>query len=130
VKGGATAPSARSNRTDPPSPKADPSASFALAGPSNLPDPAHAAYRQDLADIALAGQVIASHYAEPLLRHLAEAAPLFADRGEDAEQLAELAKGETIEMLDCSLGWAWGYAGKDRRVGYVRASALKPAAAT
>ena len=27
-------------------------------------------------------------------------------------------------MLDDSLGWAWGYAGKDRRVGYVRERAL------
>jgi hypothetical protein len=27
-------------------------------------------------------------------------------------------------MLDDSLGWAWGYAGKDRRVGYVRSEAL------
>ena len=25
-------------------------------------------------------------------------------------------------MLDDSLGWAWGYAGEERRVGYVRAS--------
>ena len=27
-------------------------------------------------------------------------------------------------MLDNTLGWAWGYAGADRRVGYVRAEAL------
>ena len=26
-------------------------------------------------------------------------------------------------MLDDSLGWAWGYAGEERRVGYVAASA-------
>ena len=30
-------------------------------------------------------------------------------------------------MLDDSLGWAWGYAGKDRRVGYVRSDALAAA---
>jgi hypothetical protein len=30
-------------------------------------------------------------------------------------------------MLDDSLGWAWGYAGKDRRVGYVASEALGPA---
>jgi hypothetical protein len=34
-----------------------------LAGPSDLPDPDFHAYRKDLADIALAGRVIASHYA-------------------------------------------------------------------
>jgi hypothetical protein len=27
-------------------------------------------------------------------------------------------------MLDDSLGWAWGYAGKERQVGYVRSDAL------
>jgi hypothetical protein len=27
-------------------------------------------------------------------------------------------------MLDDSLGWAWGYAGEERRVGYVPSSAL------
>jgi hypothetical protein len=27
-------------------------------------------------------------------------------------------------MLDDSLGWAWGYAGSDRRVGYVRSETL------
>jgi hypothetical protein len=28
-------------------------------------------------------------------------------------------------MLDDSLGWAWGYAGKERRVGYVSSDALE-----
>jgi hypothetical protein len=27
-------------------------------------------------------------------------------------------------MLDESLGWAWGYAGEERRVGYLRVEAL------
>jgi hypothetical protein len=27
-------------------------------------------------------------------------------------------------MLDDTLGWAWGYAGRDRIVGYVRSEAL------
>ena len=27
-------------------------------------------------------------------------------------------------MLDDTLGWAWGYAGPDGRVGYVRGEAL------
>ena len=29
-------------------------------------------------------------------------------------------------MLDDTLGWAWGYAGDDRRVGYVPSGALSP----
>jgi len=38
--------------------------------------------------------------------------------------LRELAAGEPFAMLDDSLGWAWGYAGADRRVGYVPSGAL------
>jgi len=68
--------------------------------------------------------VIASHYAEPLLRHLKIAAPLMSGREPDAETLAMLKPGEELHMLDCSLGWTWGYAGPERRVGYIRADAI------
>ena len=95
-----------------------------LSGHSDLPDPAHNAYRKDLADIALAGRVIASHYAEPLQRAIAQPARLLTDPSDDAEVLCELCPGEPFEMLDDSVGWAWGYAGRDRRVGYVRSEIL------
>jgi hypothetical protein len=98
---------------------------FALTGASNPPDPATNAYRKDLADVALAGRVIASHYAEPLVRHLIAAAPLLAEPAEEVEAIAELSKGDELRMLDLSLGWAWGY-GPDGRVGYVRAEAVVP----
>lgn len=68
--------------------------------------------------------MIASHYAEPLLRHLAAAAPLRRAASEESEVIGELEAGEELWMLDDTRGWAWGYAGKDRRVGYVRAEAL------
>lgn len=68
--------------------------------------------------------MIASHYAEPLLRHLKIAAPLMSGREPDAETLAMLKPGEELHMLDCSLGWTWGYAGPKRRVGYIRADAI------
>ena len=97
--------------------------SFALTGVSSLPDPATHAYRIDLADVALAGRVIASHYAEPLARHLVAPAPLLAEPANDAEPIAELRAGDEIRMLDLSLGWAWGY-GPDGHVGYVRAEAV------
>jgi hypothetical protein len=29
-------------------------------------------------------------------------------------------------MLDESLGWAWGYGGEERRLGYVPSDALEP----
>jgi len=67
--------------------------------------------------------VIASHYAAPVPRRLAQAATLFEEPSK-ASAIVELAAGDEFELLDDSLGWAWGYAGKDRRVGYVRSEVL------
>ena len=116
-------PTGRSSARPRPSPtSAD---GFALTGPSDPPDPDFHAYRKDLADVALAGRVIASHYAEPVERQI--------DRRDAASRGArrtmprrsrELQPGEPFAMLDDSLGWAWGYAGSDRRVGYVRVEAI------
>ena len=83
------------------------------------------AYRPDLADAALTGQVIASHYADPVNRVVAAVATLRASGSEDGEAIRELKSGEPFCMLDDTLGWAWGYAGEERRVGYVRSEALK-----
>jgi len=68
--------------------------------------------------------VIASHYAEAVERVLAAAAVLRAGPSDDSAAVADLAPGEPFEMLDDSVGWAWGYAGEERRVGYVRSDAL------
>jgi hypothetical protein len=68
--------------------------------------------------------VIASHYAEPVERRLRAPATLRTRPSGDAEALRELEPGEAFLMLDESLGWAWGYAGPDRRVGYVPSEAL------
>jgi len=43
---------------------------------------------------------------------------------DDGELIRDMAVGEPFAKLDDSLGWAWGYAGKERRVGYVRSDAL------
>jgi hypothetical protein len=51
---------------------------------------------------------------------VARAATLRAGPSDEAEALRELKPGDRFSMLDNSLGWAWGYAGKDRRVGYLR----------
>jgi hypothetical protein len=112
----------RSSAKRPPTPtSAD---GFALSGPSNLPDPAFNAYRKDLADTALAGRVIASHYAEPVERKVIASTPLRAAPSGDAESVEQLQPGTPFRMLDESLGWAWGYAGEDRRVGYVLGDTL------
>jgi hypothetical protein len=42
----------------------------------------------------------------------------------DSEALAELTAGESFRLVDCKLGWAWGYAGPEGRVGYVSSEAL------
>jgi len=68
--------------------------------------------------------VIASHYAQPVDRLVAVRAALFAGPSQDSETIRELERGEPFALLDDSMGWAWGYAGKDRRVGYVRSEAL------
>jgi hypothetical protein len=119
-----TTSAARSSSAErnPPSPVTD---GFALSGSSNLPDPATHAYRKDLADVGLAGRVIASHYAEPLVRHLISSATLFPEPSAKVQPIAALNEGDELRILDISLGWAWGYA-PDGRVGYVSAEAVAP----
>ena len=68
--------------------------------------------------------MIASHYAEPLERHLVGDAVLRGAPSDDSEAVRDLDAGDDFALLDNSLGWAWGYAGADRRVGYVRSEAL------
>jgi hypothetical protein len=68
--------------------------------------------------------VIASHYAEPVERVVAAPAPLLCEASDDAAVIRELEAGEPFGLLDDSVGWAWGYAGNDRRVGYVKSEAL------
>ena len=119
---GRSAAQSNSAERSPPSQVTD---GFALTGSSSLPDPATHAYRKDLADVGLAGRVIASHYAEPLVRHLMAPASFVATPSAEAEQLAALQAGAELRVLDISLGWAWGY-GPDGRVGYVTAEAVAP----
>ena len=75
--------------------------------------------------MALAGRVVASHYAEPLVRHIDAACALLLTADDSATPVASLTHGDEIRMLDCSRGWAWGY-GPDGRVGYVRSAFLGP----
>jgi len=68
--------------------------------------------------------VIASHYAEPVERKLSGAVALRDGPSTDAAVVVELHKGDAFLMLNESLGWAWGYGGDERRVGYVPTEAL------
>ena len=72
----------------------------------------------------MAARVIASHYAEPVERSLVAATGLREAASDQSAIICQLECGEPFLMLDDTLGWAWGYAGKDRRVGYVPSGAL------
>jgi hypothetical protein len=79
-----------------------------------------------LADVRLAQHVIASHYADPVERKVIAPTPLRAVAAADGEAIAELRPGDRFLLLDDSVGWAWGYAGDEMRVGYVESAALGP----
>jgi hypothetical protein len=69
--------------------------------------------------------VIASHYALPVERQALSGTALRSGPSDEAELIRTLDAGEPFLMLDDSIGWAWGYAGEERRVGYVRSEALR-----
>ena len=100
--------------------------SFALSGSDLRPDPQFHAYRKDLADVCLAGSVIASHYAQAVDRRVVAAADLYEAPGEQAGVIRQLQAGELFRLLDDSGGWAWGYAGSEGRVGFVRSELVAP----
>lgn len=98
---------------------------IALEGPSVRLDPRLHAWRNDIADIALAGRLFAPHYASPLMRACGLiATPVLIEPAEGAEAVSELLPGEGFAALDLTAGWAWGYCLADHRVGYVEAIAL------
>jgi hypothetical protein len=68
--------------------------------------------------------VIASHYAEPLDCKVTSPAELLNAPSSGGELIRKLDAGEPFAKLDDSLGWAWGYGGAERRVGYVRSECL------
>ena len=102
---------------------------FTLSGPSIPLDPLIHAFRSDLADIALAGQLFAPHYARPVARLcLTPGTIVYASASESSERLFEMDQGEEFALLDVTGRWAWGYRRSDHRVGYLLADHLQPAA--
>jgi cell wall-associated NlpC family hydrolase len=81
------------------------------------------ALRGDLADVALAGDTFAPHYAEAVARACAVPFAAMYDKP-DGDQSSELLQDDGFGLLDISGGWAWGYSLHDHYVGYVRADAL------
>ncbi len=105
-----------------------------ISGPRNaMPlgplDPRIAAWREDLADYALADLVAVPHYVKPVeMVALRQVPVLTADR-RDAAAASELLPGERFALLDSGHGFGWGYCLHDRYVGHVALDALAPAAA-
>lgn len=98
---------------------------FRLTGASLTLDPRIHAYRKDIADIALAGQIFAPHYARPMLRACGPAPALVrALPAPTADIVAELQPDEMFAVLEFAGGWAWGYVQANHHVGYVEARAL------
>lgn len=98
---------------------------FGLSGTSQSYDPRVVAIRPDLADIAVAGQHFAPHYAAPMMSScVLPSAVLRSAPSLDADQTSELLYGEGFALLDLTGGWAWGYCLADHYVGYLAADAL------
>ena len=70
--------------------------------------------------------MLASHYAETITRVATASTPLRDGPSEESQVIGELLAGEPFGVVEDSVGWAWGYAGSERRVGYVRTDALSP----
>jgi hypothetical protein len=100
---------------------------FTLSGPSILLDPRIHAYRSDLADIALAGQLFAPHYVRPVTRLCGPGgADVVAAPDAESELRYRMDPGEEFALLDVTGQWAWGYRRADHLVGYVLEARLTP----
>lgn len=81
--------------------------------------------RSDLADVRLADQVFAPHYAAPQPRRVKTSIDLRTSRAADSAVLATLSPGDAFELLDVTGETAWGIAPSTGFVGYVPASTLE-----
>jgi len=98
-----------------------------LTGPSQRLDARTHAFRNDIADIALAPILFAPHYALADERICAaEAAMVRAVPSAEAQAVSQIIHGEGFAVLDVAGGWAWGRCLHDDYVGYVPAEALGP----
>jgi len=83
------------------------------------------AFRPDLADVRLHGQVRAERFvAGRPARVAVPFATLRKAPGADAGQSTQLLMGDDVTVFDEAGGWAWLQAGRDGYVGYARTSAL------
>lgn len=88
-------------------------------------DPRQNAFRPDLADEMLRGEVEAERFVAGELYEISEAiVPVHSAPRFDAMRMTELLYGERVKVFSIDEGWAWVKAAHDGYVGYVPASAL------
>ncbi|MCP1198759.1 NlpC/P60 family protein [Notoacmeibacter sp. MSK16QG-6] len=90
-------------------------------------DPRLHAFRDDLADVRLEGQVRAERFVKGEgARCIEPVADLRAGRGHDTAIGSQLLLGEEVLVFERRDGWAWVQSARDRYVGYVEERALGP----
>lgn len=105
-------------------PRVAPRRQVRLTGPAPPIDPRSMAARRDLADIALADQVFAQHYAEPVVMHATLDTKLHDAPADDARCVAALAVGDAFAVFELGERWSWGRCRDGGCVGYVDTAAL------
>ena len=89
-------------------------------------DPRRHAFREDLADARLEGQVTAEHFVEGRPGQVRVAiAPVFGTPDAGAALTTQLLFGETVRLFEEKDGWAWVQGDADGYVGYVPAAAIR-----
>ncbi len=92
---------------------------------SDFPDRRLHAFRADLADLALKGQVNATRFAEGMPARIKSAVVLVRKEPKPSASVdTEFLFGEDITVFDRADGWAWVQSGIDWYVGYVPVSDL------
>jgi len=87
------------------------------------------AYRDDLADAALAGRIAPRRFVPGTPWHVvASVGPLFPRPEADGDRDTEALAGEPVTVFEVRDGWAWGQLARDRYVGYIAAADLAPGA--
>jgi len=88
--------------------------------PTDKPDHRLHAYRDDLADVRLEGQVKAARFVEGrAYRVVTELAPVHPRPSRDADLNTEALCGEAVTVFEVADGMAWCQLGGDNYVGYI-----------
>ena len=89
------------------------------------PDPRTHAWRSDLADVRLQGQVPSERFVASTRGQIRTPfVPVYAAPQLDAKRVTEALAGEIVAVFERGQGWVWGQLERDRYVGYIPESAV------